>query len=183
MRKFLASGEETSPDSRTIGDFRADGSWNDSAQFRHRGPRYQFIASLVRVRRAARLSPAQIASQIEASPFAEMFGELKQWHTLASWEQWPFAWTRTSADETVKRNGAGAVAEFHWQLGTFHAGMDERPFVPAQGVADFVANISERLALPSAAVPQGPDSQPSPLERVPDEVFFERAKAAQVVGG
>lgn len=137
------------PDSRTVGDFRPDGSWNASAQLRHRGHRYQFVSGLVRARRAAHLSPAQIADQIEASACAEMFGELSQWKTLTRWDDWAFAWTRTSADETIKRCGVGSRERFHWQNGTFCAGEDERPHIHADGqnIADFVGNVLGRMGV------------------------------------
>ena len=127
------------------GDFRLNGSWNPSASAQHRGPLYAFIAGLVRARLAAGISPSALAAQIEGSKWASAFGELTQWKTLGGWLDWPYAWTRTSADETVKRCGIGAVKEFHWEGATCISGEDERPFVPATGeqVRDGVEAIAK----------------------------------------
>lgn len=155
------------------GDFRADGSWNPSADAVHRGPRFRFVQQLIRARRAAHLFPTQVVEQIEASQFAGMFGELAQWKQITRWDDWPFAATRTVADDCVKRNGIGVSKDPHWEGGIMATGDDEREFVNAdrEHVASFVANITDRLSLHRPAW-AGPPPQPD-KPRLSDQEFFE----------
>jgi hypothetical protein len=156
------------------GDFRADGSWNTSAAAAQRGPRYRFVQSLVRALQAAHISPAQLAERIEASEYAGMFGELEQWRKITKWDEWALAWTRTSADEAVKRMGVGSTDPAHWEKGQYVAGEDARPFVAAnrEHVASFVANIADKLT-DSRPEWAGPAVTATPAPGLSDQEFFE----------
>jgi hypothetical protein len=145
------SRSETTRDQRDPrsddGDFRADGSWNPAASKASRGPRFHFIARLCRARHAAHLSPAQIAEQIIASPFAPMFGETSQWLTLSSFRLWPLAFARTSADRTVIAAGTGSQTDLRWRDGLPYN--EDAPFTPARGedIAAFVDTLSSTLGV------------------------------------
>ena len=170
--------EKTEKTSTNSGDFRADGSWNTAAEKSERGPRYEFVKSLCRVRRAAGLSPAELSDQIEASTFAAMFGELAQWKTLTSWRLWPLAWARTSADRAVISAGVGSPKESHWEGGIFAAGED-RPFVSADPakVAEFcttgIAALCDTLAMPNETKSVPSLNAPTPATGHADESWFE----------
>lgn len=143
-RPLREEQEQREPTSLECGDFRANGSWNPAIEAINRGLRYRFVRSLFRARRTAKLSPAQIAEQIEASEFAPMFGEIVNWRTLASWLEWSLAFTRTVADEAVKRAGFGQLDPSHWEGGAFLPGEDERaiPAPDPDAMRTFIAGLS-----------------------------------------
>lgn len=138
------------------GDFTLKGAWNPAADKAGRGPLYAFIRDLARARNASKLSPAAIAEQIAATNWRWAFGELDQWLTLTRWDDWPFAWCRTSADAAVKYCGVGSGVEHsHFEQGSFVAGEDQRRFVPVdrEKVAAFVASIGTKLSDPGSPKP------------------------------
>lgn len=162
----LAADRPPNP-SLTQGDFRANGSWNPAMPASRRGPRYRFVQSLVRVRKAAHVSPAQLAEQIEASEFAGMFAELAAWKAQPDWSLWATVPARTVADETVKRCGIGALEEFHWEGGECVGGEDQRnlPSADPEKIHAFIAGLEQAIG-GGAAIER----------RKSDQEFFEGAE-------
>jgi hypothetical protein len=123
MTQQRRSNSPDSPKPRR-GSFLADGSWSRSLD--HVTAVENYVQSLVRARRASRLSPAQLAIQIAASGHRDAFLSVLAggWDRFPRWIDWPLVPTRTSAEEAVKRCGAGS--ESHWSGGVI-AGVGVTP--------------------------------------------------------
>lgn len=91
------------------GAFAGDGAWLEAGELHHRGRVHQLVASLVRQRRAGRLSPPEAAHLIAAAAAHTAFPNVAQW---AACDAWAFAWTGTAAEECVRREGRGEAG--HW---------------------------------------------------------------------
>lgn len=103
-----ATQAEQAP-AKPAGAFLPDGSWDRKAW--NGGPADALVRRLVRDRRTTRDAPAYVAELVRCSQFPALLGDaavLEQWLTLDAWEDWPCAWTSTSAGEAIKRQGYAA---------------------------------------------------------------------------
>jgi hypothetical protein len=91
------------------GAFTGDGSWYEDGELSHQGAIHRFVAALVRQRRDGRLTAEQAARAIEAASATQAFPCWRQW---LEGPLWALAWTSSSAEEAVKREGRGV--DGHW---------------------------------------------------------------------
>ena len=87
--------------------FTRHGKLNPLADNNAPSPLTRFILDLIRARNISRISPAQVAAQIAASPFASAFNalDLTDWEKLREFRDWRFARATTSSASTIRCNG------------------------------------------------------------------------------
>lgn len=131
MRKRPEELEPHVQTDKPEGAFTPSGSWNEDAWIRHRGDMHRLIVALCRRRRRGDLTPKQAASAVEATHAFEAFPSWRQWQNIDSW---PFAFTATSAEATVKYCGAASTG--HWCGETWSEGPEGRCSNPIHDAVD-----------------------------------------------
>lgn len=104
----------------TEGSFLSDGSWTDSPH--HQGNVHKLVKGLVADRRQDSLSPERAAREVTSTGTERAFPNVLQW---ASASRWPLCQASTSAEEAVKRGGAGPSNERHWCNGCWIHGLEK----------------------------------------------------------
>lgn len=116
------------------GAFMPDGSYFYDARLEQRGPTDRFIRAMVKTRGTFGFDPKTAVEAIVLAGQQAAFPNHAQWATVHERVHegaavWPFVWTTTSAEESVKRCGIGIRGpndeERHW-CGEVWAAGDEK---------------------------------------------------------
>lgn len=96
------SNQDKEMEPQAPGAFMPDGSFKQDGGWVHQGPTHALVASLVRQRRAGRITPAEASALIRSAGNVGPFPNVSQWETCSDWLM---AQASTSAEAVVKYAG------------------------------------------------------------------------------